>query len=87
MSSIIDSTEKLSDELFDTLETTITNYSLDPIFTDQLKRIESYYDLKAIGVGGVKVGQIKASTITKRMKDLFNNIINNDDVESLNLSL
>ena len=83
LSSIIDSTEKLSDELFDTLETTITNYSLDPIFTEQLKRIESYYNLKVIGVGGVKVGQIKASTITKRMKDLFNNIIDNDDKDDL----
>ena len=60
--------------------------SSNPMFRDQFKRLESYYNLKISGSSGEVIGQINAGTIKARMKELFNNIIDNDVLEDKKLS-
>ena len=83
LGSLINKTDDLTESLFDSLEEIMIKNSVEPIFRDQLKRLEKYYNLKISGVGGVTVGKIKAGTIKSRMNTLFKTIIENVDEEYL----
>ena len=86
LTNIIDKTDELSEILFDSVENILIENSSNPIFRSQFKRLESYYNLKISGSSGEVVGQINAGTIKVRMKELFDNIIDNDVLEDKKLS-